>query len=68
MEGWTIRPGVLHAPGPYPTFEIQLAQDDAHLASMLHQIKIEDIESRRKARERELLILKAKGRGQNIFP
>ncbi len=34
LEGWTIRQGVIHAPGPYPTFEIQFAQDDFHLASM----------------------------------
>lgn len=33
LEGWTIRQGVVHAPGPYPTFEIQFAQDDFHLAS-----------------------------------
>lgn len=29
--GWTIQPGILHAPGPWPTFEIQRAQDDAHI-------------------------------------
>eukprot|EP00929_Paragymnodinium_shiwhaense_P003887 TRINITY_DN10459_c0_g1_i1.p1 TRINITY_DN10459_c0_g1~~TRINITY_DN10459_c0_g1_i1.p1 ORF type:complete len:446 (-),score=102.95 TRINITY_DN10459_c0_g1_i1:183-1520(-) len=28
---WTIQPGMLHAPGPWPTFEIQRAQDDAHI-------------------------------------
>lgn len=28
---WTIQPGMIHAPGPWPTFEIQRAQDDAHL-------------------------------------
>jgi len=28
---WTIQPGTIHAPGPWPTFEIQRAQDDAHL-------------------------------------
>lgn len=27
-EGWTIPPGTLHAPGPWPTFEIQYPQDD----------------------------------------
>lgn len=32
-EGWTIRPGCLHAPGPWPTIEIQLPQDDANFAS-----------------------------------
>merc|ERR1712176_601676 len=30
---WTIQPGMIHAPGPWPTFEIQRAQDDAHLLS-----------------------------------
>lgn len=30
---WTIQPGTIHAPGPWPTFEIQRAQDDAHLLS-----------------------------------
>lgn len=28
---WTIQPGMLHAPGPWPTFEIQRSQDDAHI-------------------------------------
>jgi len=28
---WTIQPGTIHAPGPWPTFEIQRAQDDAHI-------------------------------------
>jgi hypothetical protein len=32
-EGWTIQPGILHAPGPYLTFEIQYPQDDFHFAS-----------------------------------
>ena len=32
-EGWTIQPGILHAPGPYITFEIQYPQDDFHFAS-----------------------------------
>lgn len=32
-EGWTVRPGCLHAPGPWPTFEIQLAQDDFNFAA-----------------------------------
>ncbi|KAL6044939.1 Mannose-6-phosphate isomerase [Balamuthia mandrillaris] len=27
-EGWIIRPKVLHSPGPYPTIEMQLPQDD----------------------------------------
>lgn len=32
-EGWTIPPGTLHAPGPWPTFEIQLPQDDFNFAA-----------------------------------
>jgi hypothetical protein len=32
-EGWTIYPGCLHAPGPWPTFEVQLPQDDYNLAA-----------------------------------
>ncbi len=32
-DGWTILPGVVHAPGPWPTFEIQLPQDDFNLCS-----------------------------------
>jgi len=32
-EGWTILPGTLHAPGPWPTFEIQLPQDDFNFAA-----------------------------------
>jgi len=28
---WTIQPGMIHAPGPWPTFEIQRPQDDAHI-------------------------------------
>lgn len=27
-EGWTIRPGIVHAPAPWPTLEMQLPQDD----------------------------------------
>jgi len=32
-DGWTILPGVVHAPGPWTTFEIQRPQDDFNLAS-----------------------------------
>ncbi len=31
-SGWTIPEGIIHAPGPWPTFEIQLPQDDFNLA------------------------------------
>eukprot|EP01116_Phalansterium_solitarium_P024374 TRINITY_DN891_c0_g1_i1.p1 TRINITY_DN891_c0_g1~~TRINITY_DN891_c0_g1_i1.p1 ORF type:complete len:409 (+),score=111.31 TRINITY_DN891_c0_g1_i1:644-1870(+) len=30
-DAWTILPGVVHAPGPYLTFEIQYPQDDSNL-------------------------------------
>ncbi len=30
---WTIRPGVVHAPGPWPTIEMQTPQDDFNLAA-----------------------------------
>lgn len=33
MTGWSVPAGILHAPGPYLTFEIQLPQDDYNLAS-----------------------------------
>jgi hypothetical protein len=32
-SGWTIPAGIVHAPGPWPTFEIQLPQDDFNLAA-----------------------------------
>ncbi len=32
-DGWTIPPGIVHAPGPWPTFEIQRPQDDYNLSS-----------------------------------
>jgi len=32
-DGWTIPTGVVHSPGPYPTFEIQRPQDDFNLLS-----------------------------------
>ena len=31
FSGWTIECGVIHAPGPYPMFEVQLPQDDGNL-------------------------------------
>ncbi len=33
MTGWTVPEGVLHAPGPYITFEIQRPQDDCNFAA-----------------------------------
>jgi D-glycero-beta-D-manno-heptose 1-phosphate adenylyltransferase len=32
-DGWIIPPGVVHAPGPWLTFEIQVPQDDFNLLS-----------------------------------
>lgn len=32
-EGWDIPPGVVHAPGPWPTLEVQTPQDDFNLAA-----------------------------------
>ena len=32
-DGWTIWPGVVHAPGPWPTIEMQTPQDDFNLAA-----------------------------------
>ena len=32
-DGWTIHPGTVHAPGPWPTLEIQTPQDDFNLAA-----------------------------------
>eukprot|EP01113_Clastostelium_recurvatum_P022017 TRINITY_DN2619_c0_g1_i5.p1 TRINITY_DN2619_c0_g1~~TRINITY_DN2619_c0_g1_i5.p1 ORF type:complete len:420 (-),score=124.92 TRINITY_DN2619_c0_g1_i5:62-1300(-) len=46
--GWTIRQGVMHAPGPYPTLEVQFAQDDAHMGSWTLGARIEPEEERRK--------------------
>lgn len=32
-EGWLVPPRTLHAPGPWPTLELQLPQDDFQLAA-----------------------------------
>lgn len=32
-DGWTIQSGVVHAPGPWPTIEMQTPQDDFNLAA-----------------------------------
>jgi hypothetical protein len=48
FDGWTILPGVLHAPGPYLTFEVQYAQDDFHFASWKLGNRIFDASKRNK--------------------
>ena len=30
-DGWTIRPGIVHSPAPFPTLEMQLPQDDFNM-------------------------------------
>lgn len=53
-EGWTIRPGVVHAPGPWPTFEIQRAQDDFNFLSWQLGQKINEEDLERKRQEFQL--------------
>jgi hypothetical protein len=55
-EGWTIRPKVVHSPGPYPTIEMQLPQDDFHFCCWQLGRKI-DSEDDRKAK-RDAFVLK----------
>lgn len=49
-DGWIVYPGCLHAPGPWPTFEIQLPQDDFHFAAWQLGVRAEgeELESLRK--------------------
>lgn len=53
-EGWTILPGTLHAPGPWPTFEIQLPQDDFNFAAWQLGVRVGGGE-RQHLRERMML-------------
>ncbi len=46
-EGWTILPGTLHAPGPWPTFEIQLPQDDFNFAAWQLGVRLSGAERER---------------------
>jgi hypothetical protein len=48
MSGWTIPEGVLHAPGPYITFEIQRPMDDNNLASWRLGEKLSEAERKSK--------------------
>lgn len=43
-DGWTIKPGIIHAPGPWITLEIQVPQDDFNLASWQLGEKIKESE------------------------
>ncbi len=53
LDGWTIAPGIVHAPGPWPTVEVQTPQDDYNLAAwqLGRRLKGAELES---ARERFL--------------
>ena len=41
-EGWTVAPGVVHAPGPWLTLEIQKAQDDFNLLAWQMGARLHD--------------------------
>ncbi|MEK6616868.1 MAG: ARMT1-like domain-containing protein, partial [Bacteroidota bacterium] len=43
-DGWTIKPGIIHAPGPWITLEIQVPQDDFNLVSWQLGEKIKESE------------------------
>ncbi|XP_064381974.1 uncharacterized protein LOC135330924 [Halichondria panicea] len=49
-ESWTIEQKIIHAPGPWLTFEIQLPQDDFHLLAWVlgERIASEELEEARK--------------------
>ncbi len=50
-DGWTLLPGVVHAPGPWTTFEIQRPQDDFNLASwqLGQRFREEELEEKRQS-------------------
>ena len=50
-ETWTIPTHVIHAPGPWTTFEIQLPQDDFNLFAWQLGQKITDESERRKVKQ-----------------
>jgi len=51
FDGWIIPPGVVHAPGPWTTFEIQLPQDDFNLLAwrLGQRIPANELASQREA-------------------
>jgi len=55
FSGWTIECGVIHAPGPYPTFEVQLPQDDGNLLAWQLGQTIENEQERREEQVRSML-------------
>ena len=55
FSGWTIECGVIHAPGPYLTFEVQLPQDDGNLLAWQLGQKIEGEENLKEERDRTML-------------
>ncbi len=61
MTGWTVPQGIIHAPGPYLTFEIQLPQDDYNLASWRLGERLEEQERNRRYGELVLRGLKNEG-------
>jgi hypothetical protein len=65
FSGWTIACGVVHAPGPYLTFEVQLPQDDGNLLAWQLGQRIDDAEER--AREKERSMLKTAGDERALF-
>ncbi len=50
-EGWTIVPGVIHAPGPWPTLEMQRPQDDFNLFAWQMGSHVPDALERAKLKE-----------------
>ena len=55
FSGFTIACGVIHAPGPYPTFEVQLPQDDGNLLAWQMGQKIETESELLEERQRSML-------------
>ena len=55
FTGWTIACGVVHAPGPYLTFEVQLPQDDGNLLAWQLGQQINDPLEREREKQRSML-------------
>ncbi|CAH1788496.1 unnamed protein product [Owenia fusiformis] len=52
---WTIKPGMVHSPGPWPTLEVQRPQDDAnHLAWVLGYVEPDQIKRSTKKSQEQL--------------